>query len=160
MTLKKKTWPTYLFWIVLTEALGAVAGLLSREGTALYNAAAVKPALSPPPIVFPIVWSILYLLMAVSAARVDLAPPRRARSRGLALYVAQLGFNFFWSLIFFQLRAYGFAFGWLVVLWLLIAWMALTFRRVDRPAAWLQVPYLLWVAFAGYLNFAVWHLNP
>ena len=97
--------------------------------------------------------------MGVSAARVYQAPASAARTRGLGLYLAQLAFNFFWSIIFFNLQAFGFAFLWLVVLWALILMMAFTFRRVDRPAALLQIPYLAWVLFAGYLNFSVWLLN-
>jgi len=143
----------------LTEAVGALAGLLTREATQLYNATIQKPPLSPPAIVFPIVWAILYALMGVSAARVYLMPPSVARSRGLLLYLVQLFFNFFWSVIFFNFQAFGLAFVWLVVLWVLILWMILTFRRVDPLAAALQVPYLLWVTFAGYLNFGVWMLN-
>jgi len=156
---RKQTWKTYVFWIVLTEAVGALAGLLTREATQLYNATIQKPPLSPPAIVFPIVWAILYALMGVSAARVYLMPPSVARSRGLLLYLVQLFFNFFWSVIFFNFQAFGLAFVWLVVLWVLILWMILTFRRVDPLAAALQVPYLLWVTFAGYLNFGVWMLN-
>lgn len=157
--MRKQTWKTYVFWIVLTEAVGALAGLLTREATQLYNATIQKPPLSPPAIVFPIVWAILYALMGVSAARVYLMPPSVARSRGLLLYLVQLFFNFFWSVIFFNFQAFGLAFVWLVVLWVLILWMILTFRRVDPLAAALQVPYLLWVTFAGYLNFGVWMLN-
>ena len=71
----------------------------------------------------------------------------------------QLAFNFFWSIIFFNLRRFGFAFFWLVALWGMILWMIRTFLRVDRLAAWLQLPYFLWVTFAAYLNLGVWMLN-
>lgn len=157
--MKKQTWKTYVFWIVLTEAVGALAGLLTREATQIYNATIQKPQLSPPAIVFPVVWAVLYALMGVSAARVYLMPPSVARSRGLLLYLAQLFFNFVWSIIFFNFQGFGLAFVWLAVLWVLILWMILTFRRVDPLSALLQVPYLLWVTFAGYLNFGVWMLN-
>ena len=75
------------------------------------------------------------------------------------MYLAQLAFNFFWSILFFNLRSYGAALVWLATLWALIGWMILTFRRSDPAAALLQVPYLLWVSFAGYLNWGVWMLN-
>ena len=159
IAMKHSTWKTYAFWIILTEAVGALAGLLTREGTKLYADSIIKPPLSPPALVFPIAWTILYALMGVSAARVYQTPASAARTRGLGLYLAQLAFNFFWSIIFFNLQAFGFAFLWLVVLWALILMMAFTFRRVDRPAALLQIPYLAWVLFAGYLNFGVWLLN-
>lgn len=154
-----KNWKTYLFWILLAEAVGALSGWLTREGTALYTAAAEKPPLSPPGIVFPIVWTILYALMGIGAARVYLTPASNARSRALAVFLLQLAVNFFWSILFFNLQAYGLAFFWLLALWVLIWWMILAFHRVDKTAAWLQLPYLLWVTFAGYLNWAVWMLN-
>lgn len=108
---------------------------------------------------FPVVWGILYALMGISAARVWLTPETPARRRGINLFIAQLIVNFFWSLIFFNLQAFGFAFVWLLLLWVLVAWMILTFYKVDPLAAWLQVPYLVWLTFAAYLNFGVWMLN-
>ncbi|MBR3561384.1 MAG: tryptophan-rich sensory protein [Oscillospiraceae bacterium] len=157
--MKHGTWKTYAFWVVFTEAVGALAGLLTREGTKLYADSIIKPPLSPPALVFPVVWTILYALMGVSAARVALTGAGADRSKGLRLYLIQLAFNFFWSIIFFNLQEFGFAFLWLVVLWALILMTAFTFRRVDRTAALLQIPYLVWVLFAGYLNFGVWLLN-
>ena len=155
----KRSWKTYLFWIALAEGVGALAGWLSREGTRWYQESAVKPPLSPPGWVFPVVWGILYALMGFGAARVSLTPQSRERSAGLNLFVAQLTVNFFWSLIFFNLRAYGFALFWLGLLWVLIVWMIFAFRKSDRLAAWLQIPYLLWVTFAAYLNWGAWVLN-
>ena len=70
-----------------------------------------------------------------------------------------LGRSIFWSIIFFNLQNFGFALIWLIILWLLILWMIFSFRKVDSLAAWLQIPYLLWVTFAAYLNFGVWILN-
>ena len=157
--MKKSAWKTYAFWILLAEAVGGLSGWLTREGSKLYQATIQQPPLSPPGIVFPIVWGILFALMGVSAARIYLAPPSLARTRGLRLFFLQLFFNFFWSIIFFNLQAFGFALLWLLVLWGLILLMILTFRKTDAPAAWLQVPYLLWVTFAAYLNFGVWMLN-
>ena len=157
--MKKSAWKTYAYWILLAEAVGGLSGWLTREGSKLYQATIQQPPLSPPGIVFPIVWGILFALMGVSAARIYLAPPSLARTRGLRLFFLQLFFNFFWSIIFFNLQAFGFALLWLLVLWGLILLMILTFRKTDVPAAWLQVPYLLWVTFAAYLNFGVWMLN-
>ena len=157
--MKKQVWKAYALWIILAEAVGALSGWVSRNGTKIYSTAIVQPPLSPPGIVFPIVWSILFALMGVSAARVFLAPEGEERTRGLRLFFTQLGFNFFWSVIFFNMQAFGLAFLWLAALWALIVWMTVTFYRVDRPAAWLQLPYLIWVAFAGYLNLGVWRLN-
>ena len=155
----KQNWKTYLFWIGLAEAVGGLAGFLTREGTQIYRYMIEKPPLSPPAIVFPIVWSLLYVLMGIGAARVSLTVKSDQRSVALNLFIVQLVVNFFWSLIFFNAQAFGFAFLWLLLLWLLVLWMIMAFRLVDRPAAWLQIPYLLWVTFAGYLNYGVWQLN-
>lgn len=157
--MKKFPWKTYAAWILFTEAVGVLSALLTREATEIYSMMIEKPPLSPPGAVFPIVWSILYALMGIGAARIYLAPPSPQRSRGLKLFLLQLMFNFFWSIIFFDLRAFGFAFAWIIILWVLILLMILSFRKTDPLAAWLQLPYLLWVTFAAYLNFGVWLLN-
>ena len=125
----------------------------------LYAQTIVKPPLSPPGWVFPVVWTILYALMGIGAAKIYQAPPSGNRSLGLNLFVTQLVVNFFWSPIFFNLRAYGFAFVWLLLLWGLVLWMSLVFRKVDPTAAKLQIPYLLWLTFAAYLNLGVRYLN-
>ena len=97
--MKKPTWKTYVFWIVLVEAIGALSGWLTRKGVKVYNATVKQPLLSPPSIVFPIVWGILFALMGIGAARIYLAPASNARSRSLLLFLVQLAFNFFWSII-------------------------------------------------------------
>ena len=151
-----KHWKSYLFWIALSEGVGALAGFLTREGIRQFSATAIQPPLSPPSWVFPIVWSILYALMGIGAARIWLTPEKR----GINLFLTQLIMNFFWPLLFFNTKAYGFAVLWLVGLWLLVLAMMLAFRKSDRLAAWLQIPYLLWLTFALYLNVGVWYLNP
>lgn len=159
MHMKKSAWMTYGFWILLTEAVGLLAGFLIRDGVAVYQATAAKPPLTPPGAVFPIVWSLLYLLMGVGIARVRLTGPSVARERATALFVLQLAINFLWCLVFFDLRAFGAAFALLVALWVLILLMLLAFQPLDSLAARLQLPYLIWVTFAGYLNLGVWFLN-
>lgn len=157
--MKKQSWKAYVFWILFTEGVGALSGWLSREGTELYRTAIEKPPLSPPGAVFPVVWAVLFALMGIGAARVYLAPASGAQSKSLLIFLVQLAFNFFWSILFFNFERFGLAFVWLLVLWVLILWMILSFRKVDRPAARLQIPYLLWVTFAAYLNLGVWLLN-
>ena len=157
--MRRRKWLICGLWILGVEAVGGLAGWLTREGTELYTRSIIKPPLSPPAPVFPAVWAALFALMGAGAARVWLAPASPARSRALAVFGVQLAFNFCWSLIFFNAGACGAALIWLAALWGLILWMILSFRKVDRPAAWLQVPYLLWVSFAFYLNFGVWRLN-
>jgi tryptophan-rich sensory protein len=157
--MKKETWKTYALWIGLSVGVGALSGWLTREGSRIFSEAVSQPPLSPPAWVFPVVWTILYTLMGISAAMVSLAPQSRDRSTGLNLFVAQLIVNFFWSLIFFNAQAYGLAFFWLLLLWGLVLAMILTFHQVDPLAAKLQIPYLIWLTFAAYLSFGVWLLN-
>ena len=159
MNLMKRSWKPYLFGILLTEAVGGLAALLTREATELYGSTIRKPPLSPPAVVFPIVWTILYALMGVSAARVYRLPLSAERTGALRLYLLQLAVNFAWSILFFNCQAYGLAFFWLILLFALLVRMILAFRELDPAAAWLQLPYLLWVFFAGYLNYGVWMLN-
>ncbi len=154
----KKKLKTYGLFILFTELVGLVAGLFTQMGMNAYKQVE-KPALTPPDIVFPIVWTILYALMGISVARIWMSSPTKDRNHGLIVWGAQLFFNFFWSLIFFNLQAYGFAFIWILVLWALIIAMIYIFNKTDRLAAILQIPYLIWVTFAAYLNFMVWMLN-
>lgn len=157
--MKEHKWIPYVLWILFPEAVGFLSGWLARQGSELYSETIVKPPLSPPAMVFPIVWGLLFLLMGIGAAQIYLAEPSPARTRSLRIFLLQLAFNFFWSILFFNFQAFGLALIWLLILWGLILWMIFSFRQVDPPAAWLQVPYLLWVTFAAYLNFGVWRLN-
>lgn len=155
----KKNWKIYAAGILIAEAVGALSAWLSRSGMEAYSATVTQPALTPPTWLFPVAWTVLYALMGIGAARVWLAPDTPERRRGLNLFVAQLIVNFFWSLIFFNLQAFGFALIWLLLLLGLVLWMTVEFTRTDRLAGLLQLPYLLWLAFAGYLTFMVWMLN-
>lgn len=157
--MKRHTWKPYVIWVIFSEAVGGLSGWLTRNGMQIYKAEVVKPPLSPPSIVFPIVWVALYALMGISAARIYLAPSSASRTSSLSFFFLQLFFNFFWSILFFNFQRYGLALIWLVMLWALILCMVLSFRNADKLAMWLQVPYLLWVAFAAYLNLGVWLLN-
>lgn len=158
MKLDKSKLKTYGIFLVITGAVGGLSALLTNMGMESYRAAE-KPALTPPEIVFPIVWSILFILMAISAARVWLTDNSRMRNRSMLLYALQLLFNFMWSVLFFNFQAYGFSVLWLAVLWVLILLMIIQFYKSDKLAGLLQIPYLLWVSFALYLNFMVWMLN-
>lgn len=157
--MRKNNWKAYLFWIGLSLGVGALAGLLSSGSMEVYRTTVLKPPLSPPGWVFPVVWTVLYILMGISAARIWMLKPSKLRSKGINLFVAQLVVNFFWSMIFFNLGAYALAFLWLLLLWGLVFWMIITFRQLDTTAARLQLPYLLWLTFAAYLSGGVWLLN-
>ncbi len=155
-----KTLKTYVVAILIPLAVGALAAFLTRGNMMLYDEI-VKPPLAPPSILFPIVWTILYILMGIGSARVYLKKESMPQevSSALAVYALQLGFNFFWSLIFFNLRAFFFAFWWILILWALIIIMIFKFRKIDGIAATINIPYLLWVTFAAYLSLAIYILN-
>lgn len=148
----------YIAGVVLSEAVGALSGWLIRDGVKAYEALP-KPALTPPQIVFPIAWGILYLLMGISVGRIINSPKSEQRTWAVGIFALQLFFNFWWSIIFFNMQAFGFSFTWILALWLLILGMILNFRQIDPLAGKLQIPYLLWVTFAAYLNYGTWVLN-
>lgn len=154
-----KKYKPYIFWILLAEGVGILAGLLTANAMTIYSDTIQKPQLSPPAILFPIVWTILYALMGFGAARVATSPNRQEGDKSIQLFIIQLIVNFFWSFFFFNAQAFGFAFIWLVFLWLLVLAMTLSFRKVDNLAAILQIPYLIWLTFAAYLNLSVFLLN-
>ena len=141
--------------IALPLLSGAAIGLLT-SGSMDFDMLK-KPPLSPPAILFPIVWTILYVLMGVSYGLVkDRSTPDSTDS---LVYYLQLGVNLLWPVAFFVLKWRLFAFFWLLLLDVLVVIMALRFCRKDKTAGRLQIPYTIWVLFATYLNFGVWILN-
>ncbi len=155
--MKGKAWRSYAICIAAALAVGGLGSLITRDGLPRY-ALALKPPYTPPSALFPIVWTLLYILMGVGMARVWRTDAEKRRPAAL-LYAAQLAANFLWTLLFFGLGAYGLAFWLLLLLETLVIWMLLTFRRIDPPAGYLQLPYALWCAFAALLNHAIWLLN-
>ncbi len=155
---RKKIAP-YALSILLALGVGALAAILTREGMRYFASSTNQPPLSPPPWLFPVVWSLLYILMGYGAGRMHSLEDSPAKKRALTLYYAQLAMNFVWNFIFFAFRAYLFALAWLLILWALVYCMICAFRRLDKRAANLQIPYLIWLSFAAYLNFGVYLLN-
>lgn len=150
----------YLFFCAASLLTGGLSALLTAKNMSLYDSVN-KPLLSPPAAVFPIVWTILYILMGISAARVY---QRRsfnpaAAKRGLQTFAVSLIFNFFWSVFFFNARAYLFSFLWLAALWALVFFTIVFYKKIDKPAGNMQIPYLIWLTFAGYLNLFIYILN-
>ncbi|MBR5423300.1 MAG: tryptophan-rich sensory protein [Clostridia bacterium] len=152
----KIQWKKLTVSLFVPLAVGGVSALLTRSGMKDFETL-LKPPLSPPAWLFPVAWTLLYLMMGFAAYLVWTAPRRSPNA--LFAYGIQLFFNFFWSIIFFGIRNYLFAFIWLLLLWAAILWTAILFFRTKKAAGWLLVPYLIWVAFAGYLNFGVYLLN-
>ena len=146
-------------WLALCFAAGIVGFIFAARAIPTWYAGLVKPPFNPPNQVFGPVWTILYTLMAVAAWIVWKTRPSACRRRGLRLFCVQLGLNVLWSWIFFDRHQIGTSFADIVVLWAGILLTILTFKKMSTTAAWLLVPYLAWVTFAGYLNFALWRLN-
>ena len=140
-------------------AAAAVGGIFTSSSVGSWYQTLEKPPFNPPSWVFGPVWTVLYGMMAVAVWLVwRNAAPGQARLP-ITLFAIQLVLNVAWSLLFFGLRQPGWAFAELCLLWLAIGATLLTFWPVSRPAAWLMVPYLLWVSFAGVLNLNIWLLN-
>ena len=152
-------WKQLLLCVAIPLSVGGLSALLTKSGMEQF-ATLNQPPLSPPGWLFPVVWTLLYALMGIASCLVlSSGKPRSAVRTALAAYGAQLVVNFFWSIIFFNLERYLFAFLWLLLLWALILLTLSLFRPLSKVAAKLMIPYLLWVSFAGYLNFGVWLLN-
>ncbi len=155
----KIDWKKLLICLAIPLAVGGLSAWLTMDAMNAFSALN-KPPLSPPPWVFGVVWTILYLLMGLASYFIITGNGHRAeRNAALTVYGAQLAVNFFWSLIFFNWKAYLFAFVWLLLLWLLILLTLRRFAAIRPLAGWLLVPYLIWVTFAGYLNLGIYLLN-
>lgn len=146
----------FIIAILIPLAVGSISALISGNMSAY--SALNQPPLSPPGFVFPIVWTILYILMGISSY-IIYSSNRYEKSKALLLYGIQLFFNFCWSIIFFRFNLYLFAFIWLIVLICIIVLMIKEFYMVSSLAAKLQIPYLLWCLFAAYLNFWIFIMN-
>lgn len=155
----KINWKLLVICLVIPLAVGGLSALLSGGGMADYKQLN-QPPLSPPGWVFPVVWTILYLLMGYAAYRVLTAEaPREDKRRALLAYGGQLLVNFLWSPIFFGLELRLTAFFVLVILWILVYITMRLFSKIDERAGDLLLPYILWVTFAGYLNIGTFLLN-
>lgn len=150
----------YAIAILIPLLVGALSAYLTRNNMQIYQSIQTPP-LSPPSILFPIVWTVLYVLMGISSAMVYIHRENNEKSaaEGLAFYAASLLVNFLWSIIFFNMQRFLFAFIWLLLLLYLIVRTVLAYKRVYTLAAYLQIPYILWVSFAGYLTIAIYILN-
>lgn len=140
-------------------AAGFLGWLFTRNSMEVYGTLNTPP-LSPPDVVFPIVWSILYLLMGVSLYLVrSTGGESEVKKKGYIVYAIQLVFNFLWTVLFFRFGLYGFSAIWLGALIVLILLNIFYFGKVNRNAGLLLVPYLLWCLFALYLNIGIFILN-
>jgi translocator protein len=146
--------------IVISELAGVIGSVFTAPSIAGWYAGIVKPVFNPPSWVFGPVWTTLFALMGISAFLIwkkDLN--RRDVKIALGIFIAQLALNTLWSIIFFGLHSPGGAFIEIIFLWLAILATIIAFAKISKPAAWLLVPYILWVSFAGFLNYSIWALN-
>ena len=175
----KKNWKTLLICLLIPLAVGTVAGLLTMGGMKQFQELK-KPMLAPPAWLFPVVWTILYLFMGISSYLIYECKEMNGKKeqskskfldgkkrecsseqkrKALNIYGYQLLVNFLWPVFFFSFRCYGFSYIWLILLWILVARMIWEFDKISLMAALMNIPYLLWLSFAGYLNLTIWLLN-
>ncbi|MDE6781402.1 MAG: tryptophan-rich sensory protein [Ruminococcus sp.] len=151
--MKKFSLTDLLISVVTAELVGAVSAVIAGDFGGFYSQI-VRPPLSPPATVFPIVWAVLYALMGVSAYLV-----KRKRPDSLKIYIIQLAVNFSWSIVFFRFRLFLLSAIVAAALLILVGVMIMRFCKISRPAAAMNVPYLLWSAFAAYLAAAIYIIN-
>lgn len=145
--------------LIIFILIPLIVGILSSKLSGPMSYASFhKPSFSPPSYLFPIVWTILYILMGISSY-IIYSSNSENKGKALTTYAIQLFFNFFWSILFFGLSQYLLAFVWLILLIILIIVMLSQFYQIQPLAAYLQIPYLLWCLFAACLNFAIYTLN-
>jgi len=147
----------YILSVLITLAVAFLSGIAVYVGNPAFEQL-VKPPLTPPSSVFPVAWTILYVLMGIGAAMIWNSTDEK-RDNALFIYAAQLLFNALWSPLFFGLKAYCLSFVWILLIWVLILMMITAFFRISRIAGLIQIPYLLWVTFAAYLNLGICLLN-
>ena len=150
---------TIIVCIALPLIAGSISGIATSGNINTWYAALVKPVFNPPGFLFGPVWTALYIMMGISLFLIWRSPPGDARSYALFIFGIQLALNFAWSFIFFHFKQTGWAFFEIIFVWISVLAMIIIFRRINKTAAFLQIPYLLWVTFASVLNGAIWWLN-
>ena len=155
----KTDWKKLALAVAIPLAVGGLSALLTMDNMVMFDAVN-KPPLAPPKWLFPAAWTVLYVLMGIASYFVFTADAPSGKKRAsLIVYAISLAFNFLWSIIFFNLGNYLRAFVWLCALWLLIVIVTVRFFGISKKAGWLMLPYILWVSFAGYLNYGIYLLN-
>lgn len=149
----------FIICVSVPIMVGLVSGYITKDNRMVFDTIN-KPALTPPAMVFPIAWSILYVLMGLASFIALINCKDLSQSAYVLLpYVIQLILNFAWSIIFFNMQSYGLAFACLILMWLMIIRTIMFFATVSMLSAWLMAPYILWVTFAGYLNLMIVIIN-
>lgn len=149
----------FLLSLIIPLAVGGISGFFTVSAIPGWYQTIQKPSWNPPNWVFGPVWTTLYVLMGIAMYLIWTQPRTEQRQRALYLNAAQLILNFFWSLIFFNLHAIGSALIEIIILWVVIVQTMFAYDRIYKPAAWLLLPYIVWVTFATILNGTIWWLN-
>ena len=145
--------------LLFTVGLGSVGGLFTASEITTWYATLNKPSFNPPNYLFAPVWTSLYILMGISFYLIWKKNPSPVKTAGVLFFLVQFILNCCWSYIFFKQHLIGFAFVEMMVMWLFIIFTINEFRKLNKTAAWLLVPYIAWVSFAAVLNFFIWKLN-
>lgn len=146
-----------LIFIAATELVGALSGILAGNSFSFYREL-IKPPFSPPGWLFPVMWAILYALMGISAFMIY-SSDAKEKCKALIVYGTQLFVNFMWSIVFFRFQLLGLSVAVILTLLALVLTMIIIFRKIRPVAAYLNIPYLLWIIFASYLNIGILLLN-
>ena len=154
-----KVFITILICLLIPLAIGGISGFATATSITDWYVTLNKPSFNPPNYLFAPVWTTLYALMGISLFLVWKSPEGRDRNNALVIFAVQIALNFIWSFLFFKFNLVGVALVEIVLLWISILMMIIFVRRISKLAAFLQIPYLLWVSFASVLNAAIWFLN-
>ena len=158
--MKKQTFLKLLISITTPIIIGGMSGFFTmNEVNGLWFTTLVKPSFNPPNYLFGPVWTLLYTLMGISLFMVWNTPKSNLRNRAITIFCLQLFLNFWWSILFFKFHLLLISVIDIIVLWALISYMIISFSKVKPVAAYIQIPYLLWVSFATVLNISIWYLN-
>ncbi len=148
----------FILALIIPLAIGFLTFLLTKNGISYYSNNIAKPSFAPPSYLFGIVWTILYILMGISSYLIYNEMSSK-KNVCLLIYGLNLILNFLWPIIFFNLEARLFAFIFIIFLDIVVLYMIICFYGVSKKAAYLQIPYFLWLIFASILNFSVYILN-
>ena len=157
--MKKVRLLPFIIAVLIPLLVGIVSAMISSKGMAMYGTMS-KPPLSPPAWVFPVAWTILYIMMGIASYFVFVSDAdSKLKMMALLIYIIQLAMNFMWSILFFNWKLYLVAFVWLIVMWGLVIICAFRFYGINKAAGYMMIPYIVWLTFAAYLNLGIFLLN-
>lgn len=153
--MKKVNWKVLIISLLIVYGIAFIGSIFTSTNTNLEWYQTIKPSLTPPNYVFPIVWNILFFLIAFSLYFAWANSKRKDRIKIAIVFGINFVLNVFWSVLFFAMKKPALAFAEIIFLWASILLMIFTTWKVDKKSSWLLVPYLVWVTFAGILNYLI-----